>query len=372
MKCAVLSFCVFLSTVSFSQERTSLIIQKNVEASLTSLVSPILDSETGEETVYVNQLYVGENAKLYIQRPLTINAKKVILKSKGTIHTLGNSLTLKTEVFEALNFKPLESNLSDDQRKDLMGRIDTRHKEELHHGKNGVDKQSVADKGKNGESDGSHIEDPKEGSSGEKGEDGTEGKNAGSLTLYVKTFLGGYFDARGGNGGQGGKGGKGGPGGDGFPLETYASKWRNDVLWNEMTGEQIRFFNNGAKGGPGGQGGHGKKGGNGGNVSIFYKESDSSSEKILYIFNEGGKGGKEGKKGDGGEGGKGVTVSILKDSNRFGDIEGRLRKVVTAIGDIFLYHDGEDGAQGLLGQPGSHGEDGIAGEVTRPIQKYDF
>ncbi|MBI2646035.1 MAG: hypothetical protein HYW85_03240, partial [Deltaproteobacteria bacterium] len=188
---------VFLSSVSFSQERTSLIIQKNSEVSLSSLTSPILDPKTGIETFYLSQLYLGEGAKLYINRPVTIDAKKIILKSKSTLHTLGNSITIKTEVFDALNFQAPGVNLSEDQRKELMGRIDTRYKEEKHHGKDGQAGQGPANKGRNGqELQGGRIDDPQEGGLGEKGEDGTKGRNAGSITLYAKRWVGGYFDVR--------------------------------------------------------------------------------------------------------------------------------------------------------------------------------
>ena len=372
MKYAVLSFLIFLSSVSFSQERTSLIIQKNSEVSLASLLSPILDSKTGIETVYLSQLYLGEGAKLYINRPVTIDAKKIILKSKSTLHTLGNSLTIKTEIFEALNFELSNLNLSEDQRKELMGRIDTRHKEEKHHGKDGESRDSIAGHGKNAvQREGAVFEDAQRGFQGEAGGDGQKGRKSGDLTLYVKRFMGGYFDTRGGDGGRGGKGGRGGNGGQGFSDGNYSRDY-GDSIWRRGPSDyQYHFFCDGAEGGESGRGGNGGNGGKGGNVSIFYEEKNLSSERMLLILNEGGKGGEGGLGGEGGEGGAAGSVPIGNPSNRDGGKSGVRRQENHPMkNQVTFWFDGKKGTTGAIGVQGESGADGAQG--ARQIQKYDF
>ncbi len=362
-----------LSSVSFGEERASVIIQKNTEVSLTSLVSPILNPKTGIETVYISQLYLGEGAKLYLNRPVTIDAKKIILKPKSTLHTLGNSLTIKTDVFDALHFDLSDLNLSEDQRKDLMGKIDTRSKEEKHNGKDGESKQGAASPGKNALSRSGNpppgyyplmviFENAQGGSAGEAGGNGQGGRNGGDFTLYVNQFKGGYFDTRGGMGGRGGQGGKGGNGGSGYNHPANGADF-DSAIWDN-SGRQYQFFCDGGNGGEGGRGGNGGNGGNGGGAFIFYKDEDLSSERSLFILNDGGKGREGGRGGEGGESGAFGSVPI-----------GRIKPGVRRYehpqiqGRIDYFFDGNKGAPGTSGVRGEKGSDGAQG--ARQVQKYE-
>ncbi len=373
MKCAVLSFWVgFLSfSFAFSQERTNLIIQKNTEVSLSSLVSPVLDSEKGTETFYLSSLYLGEGAKLYINRSATINAKKIILKPKSTLHTLGNSLTLKTDVFEALNFQPPGLNLSEDQRKELMGRIDTRTKEEKHQGQDGQSGQGGRGKGED-----AHLymvypqraDNPQNGFQGADGEVGQKGRNAGSIILTVKKFWGGYFDARGGDGGKGGNGEKGGAGGNGLrwgrpsydphPTEEPPSLdgGLDDLIWpgNSISPDPVGVFMHGVSGGTGGNGGAGGDGGKGGAVIINCEEDSSTPDRTFFVFSQGGKGGERGEGGLGGDGGNAGKVPLTARGYHL-------------TGKYWFY--GKQGTAGTAGTQGSRGTDGVQG--ARQVQKYD-
>src|SRR3989338_6489443 len=143
-------FFAFVPSLVYSAERPDVIIKKNAQASLASVVKTIHRPGETLPTFFINELIVGEGADLYLAEDVTINAKRIILKSGSVISTLGHSLTLKTDEFLVLNFNPNDLSLTQDQKKTVMGRIDTRFREGYHDGKNGQEHPpTIQPKGRN-------------------------------------------------------------------------------------------------------------------------------------------------------------------------------------------------------------------------------
>lgn len=196
-----------------------------------------------------------------------------------------------------------------------------------------------APSGTHGQGDGAHGG---AGSTGAIGNQGYPGRNAPSLTIFVRKVTGSgqlidFKGQDGGAGGQGQAGGDGGVGHKGAPASSSAVDCRRGA----------GYGGNGGSGGNGGTGGTGGNGGVGGTVTLVSLPDNLSPLSKLYRTEiSGGKGGPGGSGGSGGAGGPGGSQGA-KSLPYCQDEPGR---------------KGKPGAVGNSGPIGTKGVDGIAGD----------
>ncbi|MDP2716433.1 hypothetical protein [Rheinheimera sp.] len=143
------------------------------------------------------------------------------------------------------------------------------------------------------------------GAAGNNGQDGSAGKDAGTIMMHLENHIGQSVTllAIGGNGAQGQHGGDGQQGPQGRNAKDRITRQSDEGPGK--AGER------GGKGGDAGRGGKGGKGGNGGTINLELGEAADKTKFISKVT--GGKAGlpgengKPGIGGNGGKGGKGVS-----------------------------------------------------------------
>ncbi|WP_298707255.1 IPT/TIG domain-containing protein [Chitinophaga sp.] len=195
-----------------------------------------------------------------------------------------------------------------------------------------------------------HGRDGMPGKRGDAGVNGTTGRPAPNVQLWVKELVNvPNFDLRGEDGGTGGKGQRGGHGGRGADGKRGRESVAKTRCWiNHEAGNG----GHGGDGGPGGNGGQGGNGGDGGYVLIGVPDGmleKSISDSPFTPRIDGGDAGDGGVGGDGGPGGRGGKS-----------------------GNIGACRTGRDGQTGALGQPGKTGPKGKSAGRNGTLEFFTF
>src|SRR3989344_2520804 len=176
----LLSLLIFLTLQGhlFAVDRTDIILRKNTSVLLTKVLSPV--KRHGFLVFDLNRVYLDEGAKLYLDAPAEIKARSIELRPGSAILTLGNPITIRTEVFMPgvmdEDFWSLDYSIKIRQ----MGSVDTRHRTN-HDGIDGAagrDAQRGEDAGRDAIKNAVVAGPPwvaGKGLNGERGEDGRQG-----------------------------------------------------------------------------------------------------------------------------------------------------------------------------------------------------
>ncbi|MDQ3276909.1 MAG: hypothetical protein M3Q06_01200, partial [Bacteroidota bacterium] len=170
---------------------------------------------------------------------------------------------------------------------------------------------------------------------GEGGINGSDGRKAPSIEMWVKNLSNlPNIDLNGEDGIMGGKGQNGGRGGNGANGKTGERYW----LFGWHCSTDPGDGGNGGNGGRGGDGGRGGNGGSGGQIVVGVLDGTLSTTVSAGQFQWKNQGGQKGRGGPGGNGG-------------FGGVGGR-------SGNGETCQSARDGHNGAQAQPGAAGVDG--------------
>ncbi len=314
-----------MSTDGLAQDRLDIFIHPGTTVSLIDLF-PVSMNKSSKPTLNVQEFHVGSEAKIVIQSPISLNAKKIGLEPNSRVLTVGNSLHIKSDEFLAVS-------------PNGFAIIDTRS---LESATSGSDATRIPEPSPNcNYNQGVNVKQASVGYSGLSGGDGRHGAAAGSLTIVTQKFLGGNFILTDGDGGHGGFGGVGGMGGRGLnESNQFGHMSFNDWPCGMYVHPNLGELMTGGQGGDGGAGGRGGQGGHGGNLTISCEEFRAASEENFRANVSGGRGGSSGNPGPGGAGGEGGTV--MREMTR----------------QLEQGHTGSMGPMGSIGISGVSGDDG--------------